>query len=401
MIQFDFDNQCCGCAACANACPVDAIQMRQNDEGFWFPWVDERVCINCKKCEKVCPHLNAAKEPSSFSPKDFSDKQAYLFFSKGEERLHSTSGGFMYEVAKKTIAEGGLVCGCVWNESMEAVHAVTDDEGLLNRFQGSKYVQSYMGDCFKKIKTALLNGRKVFFGGTPCQTAALNRFLGNVSRENLVSVCVICHGVPSPLVWKKYISCLEKKYRAKLVGVNMRDKSYKGYSESYARYDLKKDNGDIFSIGQSSYLSDPFIFLFTDNLFLRRSCNHCYYKATECFADIVAGDFHASVEEAGKWGCSGLIAMTPKGVSVVESTEGFKEKVDISIVRDVNHMLWKSAPEHKKRKLFFDKMKKMQDEDMSLFTNFLPVRFKIKKAMNQIGVFKCWKSLKRKIHREH
>ena len=395
MINFDFEQNCCGCASCENSCPTNAIKMVQNGEGFQFPRIDETLCIKCGKCERACPYLNAQKDSDSFSEQDFTGKKSYLFFDKSDDRINSTSGGFLFALGKKIISNGGLVCGCVWDENLVARHVCTDSTESLRKMQSSKYVQSRLGTTFLEIKNALKDGRQVLFGGTPCQTAALYRFLGGKNPENLILACVICHGVPSPLVWERYKSCLEKKYNSKLVDVNLRDKSYKGYAESYCKYTFEDESRcGKYTVGWSTYLYDPYVFLFTDNLYLRKSCSHCRYKSLESHADIIVGDFYASVQEAGNLGCSGLIAMTPKGEKNIFSIDGFLKPVDVSAISHVNNMLWKSSPEHKKRAVFFKYLKSCGEGDWHLFNDFLPLRFKVKKTINRIGLFKYWKKIK-------
>jgi len=146
MIDFDFDKWCCGCTSCASACPMGTITMQSNDEGFLMPVVDEDKCINCSKCDKVCPHLNNSEDFSGFSLDSFKGKPSYLFFSNRDERINSASGGFVYEAMRQSLSEGGLACGCVWNQDMKAVHIVSGKPEDLHRMQSSKYVQSDMSE---------------------------------------------------------------------------------------------------------------------------------------------------------------------------------------------------------------------------------------------------------------
>ena len=238
MIHFDFDKDCCGCTACVNSCNHGAITMKANAEGFLMPVVDESKCVDCGLCDKVCPYLNTSTDISHFSLENFCDKKAYLYFSNDKRRKESASGGFVYDIYNKMLKEGGLICGCVWNENMEAVHIVSDKMEDIHRMQSSKYVQSNMQDSYMIIRRALRDGKRVAFCGTPCQTAGLNTYLGKTDRSNLISICLICHGVPSPGVWNRWKRIMEKKYNGDLIDVNMRDKSYKGYGTSYVRYGL-------------------------------------------------------------------------------------------------------------------------------------------------------------------
>lgn len=399
MINFDFNKDCCGCTACANSCNHGAITMEYNDEGFLMPHIDKDKCLDCGLCDKVCPHLNTSTDGSQFSLESFMDKKAYLYFSKDVRRKESASGGFVYDLYNKVLADGGLICGCEWNDNIEAVHVLSDSVTDLHKMQSSKYVQSNMQDCYKKIRKALREGRKVAFCGTPCQTAGLNSYLGKADRTNLISICVICHGVPSPGVWKAWKGIMEKKYNGKIVDVNMRDKSYKGYNTSYVRYTFDSPQArdgrisdphtstKLRNVGMPTYLSDPYIFLFTDDLYLRHSCNHCQYKADQNGADIIVGDFYQSTPAAGNDGCSCLYTMNGKGDKIIKSLNGQLIVTDYKTIGSVNGMLWSSVNEHPRRDEFFARYKNIQSQKESMFTDFLPMRFKVKKVMNQLGIF--------------
>lgn len=400
MIYFDFDKWCCGCTSCASACPTSAISMLPNEEGFLMPRVDKEKCIDCGKCDKCCPHLNTSEDMSGFSLNSFEGKPSYLYFSNQEERRNSASGGFVYDAMRAAIKDNGIICGCVWDDHLKAVHIVSDKNEDLQRMQSSKYVQSEMIGCYAEVRKALKNHHKVVFCGTPCQTAGLKYYLGNVNSENLISICLICHGVASPLVWKKWVEVIEKKYKGKLVNVNMRDKSYKGYSTSYCKYTLRNVlNESMKNVGMPTYLADPYIFLFTDDLYLRKSCNRCQYKADQNGADIIVGDFYESTPSAGDLGCSCIIAMTEKGNQFVKSLDGTIIKSDFKAVGVVNPMLWTSVKEHPRRIEFFKVMDSGKMSGERLFDSFLPMRFKIKKIMNQCGVFNLYLVFKRKITR--
>lgn len=423
MINFDFDKWCCGCTSCASSCPTGAITMQPNDEGFLMPYVDKTKCIGCGKCDRSCPHLNTSENMSGFSLKSFEGKPSYLYFSNQEERINSASGGFVYDAMRTAINNNGVICGCVWDDKMKAVHIVSDKKEDLQRMQSSKYVQSDLTGCYPEVRKALKNHCKVVFCGTPCQTAGLRHYLGKTDTENLISICLICHGVASPLVWKKWAAVIEKKYNGKLVNVNMRDKSYKGYSTSYTKYTLRsasrtqgkmtgrasRECGNLDStyladkimrnVGMPTYLADPYIFLFTDDLYLRKSCNRCQYKADQNGADIIVGDFYESTPSAGNLGCSCIMAMTEKGRQFVKTLDGEIFESDYKTVGVVNPMLWTSVKEHPRRTEFFAVMKSGKLSGEKLFTSFLPMRFKIKKILNQCGVFNLYLGFKRKITR--
>lgn len=398
MIHFDFDKDCCGCASCANGCPVGAITMKQNTEGFLIPFVDESVCTQCGKCERICPHINTRSDIENYSIDDFNGKNAYLYYLDDEKRKDSASGGFVYALSKQVQREGGIVCGCVWTDQIEAEHICSSEETELNRMQSSKYVQSSLRQCFSQIKKELKVGRQVLFCGTPCQTAGLNFFLGQKKYDNLITVALICHGVGSPQVWRKYKKALEKKYAGDLVFVNQRDKSCKGYEQSYCKYIFQNDKLQK-TVAMPTYLADPYVFLFTDNLFIRNSCTHCQYKADNSCSDIIVGDFYASTAGAGDLGCTSVIAMSEKGDDTINQLLGVLKKSTMQEVARGNSMLWSSVRRNPRNFEFYLRMRYSKDGDMTLFTDFLPFRFKVKKVLNQLGIFKYLKKLKRIINR--
>lgn len=384
MIDFNFDKDCCGCSSCANSCPVNAISMKPNPEGFLVPIVDKQLCIECGKCEKACPHISIKTDVSSYCLDCFKDKPAYLYYFEDPAREDSASGGFVYAAMRQCIDRGGVVSGCIWDENFKAIHVVTDKVEDLPKLQSSKYVQSEIGRTYSEIKSALIKGRDVVFCGTPCQTAGLRTFLGKTNTSKLISICVICHGVPSPLVWKRWKECLEEKYHGSLTYINMRDKHEKGYATTCCKYIFRCASKEKTLI-RPAYLADPYVFLFSDSLYLRKSCYHCQYKADYNGADIIAGDFHASIKEAGRWGCSSLFAMTEKGRTFIETLPGYCKNGDSLKMASVNPMLWKSEREHSMRNDFFKRIE--NGAKASDFTHYLPHKFYIKGLLSKLGVF--------------
>ena len=198
MINIEDKKQCCGCSACVQRCPKQCIVMKEDEEGFLYPVADKDVCIDCNLCEQVCPVLRQREERE---PLD-----VYAAFNKNEEvRMQSSSGGVFTALAESIIKEGGVVFGARFNEDWEVVHDYVETVEGLSAFRGSKYVQSRIGCTFSQAEQFLKQGRKVLFSGTPCQIAGLKLFLRK-EYENLLSVDFICHGVPSPGVWRQYLN---------------------------------------------------------------------------------------------------------------------------------------------------------------------------------------------------
>ena len=196
MIEIKDKSQCCGCNACVQRCPKQCIAS-EDEEGFLYPEVDEAICIDCGLCENVCPVINQADARIPL--------QVYAAKNTDEKiRMHSSSGGVFSILAEQTIKQGGVVFGARFDENWEVKHDYTETIDGVSVFRGSKYVQSKTGDTFKQAEQFLKQNRKVLFSGTPCQIVALKRYLKK-EYENLLLVDFICHGVPSPGVWRKYL----------------------------------------------------------------------------------------------------------------------------------------------------------------------------------------------------
>ena len=197
MIHITDKSKCCGCNACVQICPKQCIQIQEDGEGFLYPLVDVDMCVDCKLCEKVCPIITP-NEPQK-------PVKVYAAKHKDDEiRLKSSSGGIFTLLAEQIIDEGGVVFGARFDEYWEVMHDYTETKEGLAVFRGSKYVQSRIGNTFQQAENFLKQGRKVMFTGTPCQIAGLRRFLRK-EYENLLAVDFVCHGVPSPKVWRMYL----------------------------------------------------------------------------------------------------------------------------------------------------------------------------------------------------
>lgn len=323
MIKILDKHNCCGCLACLNACPKKCISPKTDAEGFSYPIADESICINCGICEKICPFLNPHK--NSASP------ECFAMQSKNCEILKKcSSGGVFPELAKETLSRGGIVFGAAYTEDFKRVkHIAIMSEVELPKIMGSKYLQSDMGVVYAQVKDAVKNGRETLFSGTPCQVAGMKNFLGNLSsRPNYLAVEIICHGVPTPKYWGKYINeyVLKKAEEidktAKLTEVNLRDKSdgWQNFNSTFV-FESKSKRLIFVDKTRESYYMVPFL----ANLVLRPSCQNCKCKYDNSAADITIGDF---------WGYNGVFPKEtiPNGIScVLATTEKGKEKIgDIS-----------------------------------------------------------------------
>ena len=204
MIHLTDPSMCCGCSACVQRCPHSCITMQADADGFEYPVLDLARCVDCHLCETVCPVIN--KQDIRMPISVFSAKH------KSESvRLNSSSGGVFSLLAQIVLDNNGVVFGARFDQQWNVVHDSIDSKEHLHYLRGSKYVQSHIGNCFIEAERLLNEGRLVMFTGTPCQIAGLNDYLDK-SYENLISVDIVCHGVPSPKLWQDYISSLGIEY---------------------------------------------------------------------------------------------------------------------------------------------------------------------------------------------
>lgn len=277
MIKIKDKKDCSGCCACEGICAKHCIKMLPDAEGFLYPHIDADTCVNCGLCELVCPILNVPK-----------DNQVQLVVGakhKDENvRSSSSSGGIFSLVAEYILAEGGVIVGCVMNKDLEAVHAIAENKDQLLAMRSSKYVQSNTIGIYAKVRQILRAGRKVLFSGTPCQVAALNNYLMK-PYNNLFTIDVLCHGVPSPQLLKDYKNTLEKRYNSKMISINFRDKE-KGWKRLFIRARFNNGKQHFLFSGYDSYLS-----CFLNNKSQRPSCFKCPYNSINRPGDISLGDF--------------------------------------------------------------------------------------------------------------
>ena len=277
--------RCTGCAACYDACAKGAISMTPDKEGFLHPQIDATRCVRCGKCEQICPvlHPHGAREPLA----------VYAAKAKDDElRLQSSSGGVFSLLARQIIKQGGIVFGAGWDKSVwRVVHKAAENEQELDELRGSKYVQSDTRGIYGKVRSQLATGRPVMFSGTPCQIAALRSFLGR-EYDNLILVDVICHAVPSPLVWRKY---LETRIRSanltgSAAGQAIRRISFRRKDRGWKRFSLSLDfaNGGEY---RQTLDKDPFLQAFLNEFCNRPSCQTCPFKSGVSGADLTLGDY--------------------------------------------------------------------------------------------------------------
>lgn len=339
---------CTGCNACKAICPKNAITMQFDKKGFRYPQIDSDKCIDCNLCVKVCGRRN-----------DYSHlrKSAHVLYSKDEAlRKISTSGGVFGELAKYCIHLGGVVFGAAFDENLKVYHCGVDNEPDLPLIQKSKYVQSDLKNTYEEAREILEGGRKVLFSGTPCQIAGFKAFLGE-EYENLFCIDIICQGVPSPLVWEKYLEVLgdadapisEVDFRSKING-------WKALNFSY------KKGGNLVN---TPFENDFYMKGFEDTEILRDVCYNCSFRGEYGCADITIGDCWGYKEIVGEedddFGASVAIVNTDKGEKLLKELEGnFKliKQIAPDTLRKYNKNLYYNPSFSGKRKAFFEMIEK-------------------------------------------
>ena len=280
MIQRLSKEDCCGCAACSNICPQSCIEMKEDSEGFLYPLVDALRCTQCGACTKHCPVLLDAPTEEGEQP------EAYAAMNQNEEeRLSSSSGGVFTLLAKETIRQGGAVFGAAFSQDFRrVVHVCIEEEAHLKALQGSKYLQSTVGASYQQVKALLKKGRQVLFSGTPCQIEGLKAFL-KTDYDNLLCVDIICHGVPSPKVWRKYLDYRCMQANASVQRMCFRHKTY-GWKAYIVLFEFSNN-----TTCEETYSEDAFMQTFLRNVCLRPSCSNCHFKKMHRVSDITLGDF--------------------------------------------------------------------------------------------------------------
>lgn len=283
MIHIESKEDCVGCNACTQKCPVGCISMNEDSEGFLYPSVNTELCIQCGLCDRVCPVINR-NEPR-LPLKSFAAKSVNNNLKK-----ESSSGGLFTLLGEEIIKDGGVVFGAAFDEEWNVIHAYTESADGLSLFRGSKYVQSSVGNSYIQAKKFLKDGKQVLFSGTPCQIAGLKKFLRK-DYDNLLCVEVICHGVPSPLVWRKYLrSIVSNKQGHKDVLNNITNISFRDKTISWKKYSLLISSSSKIILSQKHYHND-YLLAFLRNFILRYSCFKCPARKGRSGADIMLGDF--------------------------------------------------------------------------------------------------------------
>lgn len=370
-------SKCTGCMACFNVCPNDAVKVEQNKEGFLYTKIDLEKCIDCGLCKKVCPVNKVYQnEPN--------DCKCYAAINLDEkERANSSSGGMISVIAKNILNQNGVVYG-VSLEEKEAKNIRIDTEKDLYKIRGSKYVQSDIGRILKKVKEDLIHHKKVLFTGTPCQIEGLKSYLDK-DYDNLICVSIICHGVPSPKIWKEYVKEKEEKEGSKLKNIDFRNKQL-GWHQYSIAYEYENGKVEIVPFTEETYMKG-----FLENYFLRESCYNCQMKFDKkSTSDIIIGDFwgveNIYPEIDDDKGISAMIINSAKGMKVFNELKPkikYKE-IKFEDIYKANFALLKSFEYKKERDQFFELIKNNQVSTTIEVLNSKSINNEITKKNNRI-----------------
>ena len=323
--------ECTGCMACYNKCPNKAISITYNEIGCYIPKIDETKCTNCNLCNLVCPQLKKIEEKET-------PKTCYAIMGKDEIRKNSASGGLFATIAKEYLKNGNYVCGDVFSSDFKQVnHEIINKEEDLIRIQNSKYVQSNMGNILKEIKNLLDKNKEVLFGGTPCQVAGLKSYLEK-EYVNLLTIDIICHGNPSPLVWEKYVSEITKN--KPLSNVLFRNKKNGWHYSGEVEFCFKNN------FFKQKIKDKLFYKSFFGHLILNEACYNCKYTNLHRPADVTIGDFWGieqyDSDMDDKKGTSVAIIHTKKGQEIFDKYNDKFHKIkefDIEVAISGNNRL--------------------------------------------------------------
>lgn len=344
--MIDKVENCCGCRSCYNICLHSAIQMKPDNEGFFYPIIDKNKCVNCGQCKKSCPVIN--------QPKNNTLNKAFACYSVDfDKRMRSCSGAVFALLSEKVLNSDGVIYGAAFNNDCQVHHICVSDSEGLEKLKGSKYIQSDIGFTYLNAQRSLKSGKLVLFSGTPCQIAGLKQYLKK-DYENLFCIDLICHGVPSPMIWEKYLNEISPEHT--IVNMSFRNKE-NGIKNKTLDYTL--DNGDVI---KEKYEESDYIKGFIQNMYLRPSCYSCKFKGFDRCSDITIGDFWGLKNYypnfGDDYGVSAVITHSNKGLEFFESLKDDLCLIEVepNQVATYNESLLEPAKMNPRRNELFERM---------------------------------------------
>ena len=338
MLTFNKE-KCTACGACVQACPQSSISLQPDENGFLYPSLFSAACFDCNACSFVCPITKQRPE------KSFQQKAYAAIHNDKSEVMRGTSGGAFGAIAEHVLKKNGVVYGCAYEEGLQAAHIRVDDFNALSRLNGSKYVQSHTKMTFSSARKDLNEGRLVLFSGTPCQIAGLQSFLKR-PYDNLITVDLICHGVPSQAFFNAFLDWYQKKHGVVLTDVAFRDKRNNGWglSGTYTGTDIK--TGSAF-FKKMNYYESFYYFYFLAGVSYRDSCYTCDYATLNRVGDFTLGDFWGAegydLPFSSKEGCSLILANSDKASALLAELNVRSTEVSLEDALRCNEQLRKPS----------------------------------------------------------
>ena len=349
-------NKCVGCALCSDICPTKSITMIMSPEGFVYPRINDSTCIHCDLCYKKCPVSQPRIENRPINAYVLKDVNL-------ESRKKSASGGAWAVTARKILESGGVCAGVKLNEKLDAIFDLCESVDCIDEYRDSKYIQSNTNHIYERVSTLLKENKMVFVTGLPCQIAALHSYLGELAMSDNLFLCdLVCHGVPSPAVFHRYISLLEKNAGKKINKIYFRDKT-NGWNKSNIRVVYHDGSEEVILRKNSEFFKG-----FGHNIIFRKCCHKCDFKAFNSYADITIGDYwgiqkiYPDLDD--DTGCSMLLVKTEKGKRLVEMIENdvILQETTVDFALETHPKLEKSSVCGLYRDCFFKYLGKKQSE---------------------------------------
>lgn len=401
MIKISDKHSCCGCWSCQQRCPKHCITMREDEEGFLYPFVDMSECIDCGLCEKSCPIINRGEnvEPLKVIAAKNPDE---------EERMKSSSGGMFILLAREVIEKGGIVFGAVWDDKWEVKISCAETMEEVYPMLGSKYLQARVETAYKDAETYLKAGKRVLFSGSPCQIAGLHSFLRK-DYPNLLTVDFLCHGAPSPGVWRRYLKEFMRKNTAvkavdgkntvsqslncmsSIEDIKFRDKRLGWKKFSFAVLKKSASKADKNSVSLSyPFNEDPYMRGFLSDIYLRPSCYGCVSKNGVSHSDITIADFwginRIMPDYDDDKGVSLVLINTNRGGQIINMLTLDMRQSNLSDARATNGGFNDHLQPHPKRTEFYRRFTKGDESVEKIVTSLLrvPLRTKVTRKTKRL-----------------
>lgn len=347
---------CSGCSACYSICAKQAITMKPDEEGFLYPEIEQSRCIDCLQCTAICPLYHEGSYKESQIPRFLVARH------KSQEVLRqSTSGGAFTAISDAVLRQDGIIYGVDYDGDFRVLHQRAETTEQRDRMRISKYVQSDMGNTYEQIKADLRTGRVVLFTGTPCQTAGLRGFMGNTPLlERLYSCDIICHSIPSPLIWEDYKRLLAGEQGGKITSVQFRSKK-----DGWSRANSNK--GFLFTTDRSSQIQEDDRFyqlFFKSGAITRPSCSQCPFTDSHRASDLTIADYWGIEKYSSEWfdplGVSVILVNSAKGAALLDGCQQdilWEERPPAECLTEQKR-LSEPAPLPKNRSLFWEEYKR-------------------------------------------